>query len=464
MSLGRKLLIGFLVASLLCCTPCGAIALVGAFSGTKSVIELLMKNEAECSGIGAAVGTNINVNVGGFTTQGTQGTQTWDAKMVRNAAIIVQVGNQKGVPPRGWLVAVAAGMQESTLRSLANSNVPQSMNLPNEGVGSDHQSVGIHQGQTWENDSTGWGLARELLDPVYDSLVFYFGAKKAAPTYYEGKEMPADAKAYRRDTPTEGLIGVPNWQNMSVGEAAQQVERSATPGAHGRWEEDAKQLVAHVSGIKIDDLFGGGCTVVAHCGPQGEQVTGTPPQVVNGWANPVPGAPGWGSFGPRGDGFHWGVDLMAKPCTPIYSPSDGKVSTIACNYGQGEPGTRLTPQNSGPNAPKNTSCDHDGHGAGRGCGWYIVIEHTTKGASGGFVATGHCHLIQAPVVAVGEQVRVGQLIGFVGASGGAKSAAAGGSGEHNHSEVLDGCQALTSGTCNVDPQVFYRSKGVPGVG
>src|ERR1043165_8693131 len=43
---------------------------------------------------------------------------TWNAEQVHNAATIIGVGISMGVPARGWIVAVAAAMQESNLINL----------------------------------------------------------------------------------------------------------------------------------------------------------------------------------------------------------------------------------------------------------------------------------------------------------------------------------------------------------
>ena len=42
----------------------------------------------------------------------------WDADQVGNAATIIAVGMRLGVPPRGWVIAVATAMQESILINL----------------------------------------------------------------------------------------------------------------------------------------------------------------------------------------------------------------------------------------------------------------------------------------------------------------------------------------------------------
>ncbi|MEU9505327.1 M23 family peptidase, partial [Micromonospora sp. NPDC048170] len=46
----------------------------------------------------------------------------WDSDQVGNAAAIVTTGARLGLPARGWVIAVATAMQESTLRNLAGGD------------------------------------------------------------------------------------------------------------------------------------------------------------------------------------------------------------------------------------------------------------------------------------------------------------------------------------------------------
>ncbi|WP_435589317.1 hypothetical protein [Micromonospora chalcea] len=55
----------------------------------------------------------------------------WDVEQVDVAAIIIDIGVTKGVPRWGWVIAVAAAMQESRLR-----------NLPHLSTRNDHDSIG----------------------------------------------------------------------------------------------------------------------------------------------------------------------------------------------------------------------------------------------------------------------------------------------------------------------------------
>ncbi len=119
----------------------------------------------------------------------------WDSEQTANAATIVTVGAERQVPPRGWVIALATAMQESTLR-----------NLP----GGDRDSVGLFQ----QRPSQGWGTPTQLQDPRYAAGRFY-----------------------------TALLAVDGWQAMPLTDAAQAVQRSAYPGAYAKWEHEAIALV-----------------------------------------------------------------------------------------------------------------------------------------------------------------------------------------------------------------------------
>ncbi len=131
-------------------------------------------------------------------------------EMSANATIIIKVGRQLGVPDYGIVVALAAAMQESSLRNI------------NYG---DRDSIGLFQ----QRPSAGWGSNSQLLDPVYASRLFYGG-----PT------NPNKGK-------TRGLLEVPNWQKLSVTKAAQAVQISAFPNAYAKWETSARAWFAALS-------------------------------------------------------------------------------------------------------------------------------------------------------------------------------------------------------------------------
>jgi len=128
-----------------------------------------------------------------------------------NAAAIVEAGRRMNLPTRAHVVAITTVMQESNLRNLANPAVPKSLNLPHEGVDSNYDSVGLFQ----QRPSQGWGSAEQLMNPGESSRLFY-----------------------------NRLVKITGWETMSIGGAAQVVQRSAFPGAYDKHRARAQQIVA----------------------------------------------------------------------------------------------------------------------------------------------------------------------------------------------------------------------------
>ncbi|GAA4900337.1 hypothetical protein LX16_0591 [Stackebrandtia albiflava] len=132
---------------------------------------------------------------------------------MNNAVRIIEIGEQLGISEKGQAIALATAMQESSFRNLANDSVPASLGIPNEGVGSDHDSVGMFQ----QRPSQGWGTVEQCMDVEYATTKFY----------------------------TE-LLRVDGWENMSIAEAAQTVQVSAHPDAYARWEGLAYDILEQV--------------------------------------------------------------------------------------------------------------------------------------------------------------------------------------------------------------------------
>ena len=145
----------------------------------------------------------------------------WDDEQMGNATTIVAVGKRLNVPPRGWIIALATAMQESSLR-----------NLP----GGDRDSVGLFQ----QRPSQGWGTVEQLRKPEYAANAFY-----------------------------QRLLEVPDWWQLPLAEAAQAVQRSAFPDAYAQWEADARNLAAAITGTTSQGLTicGGGGWVRPVDGP-----------------------------------------------------------------------------------------------------------------------------------------------------------------------------------------------------
>src|SRR5680860_410768 len=123
-----------------------------------------------------------------------------DGEQAANARVIVSVGQQRGVPARGLVVALMTAMQESTLRNLPYG---------------DRDSLGLFQ----QRPSTGWGSPEQVMDPASSAAAFYGGP--ASPT------------------PNPGLLDVVGWEQMPATVAAQAVQRSAYPEAYATWESSA---------------------------------------------------------------------------------------------------------------------------------------------------------------------------------------------------------------------------------
>ncbi|RST11512.1 peptidoglycan endopeptidase [Streptomyces sp. WAC05374] len=116
------------------------------------------------------------------------------AEQVPNARTIVATGISLDVPKKGQIIALATAMQESRLRNL------------NYG---DRDSLGLFQ----QRPSQGWGTAQQIRDPVYASERFY-----------------------------KALLKVNGWQQMTVTQAAQAVQKSGYPDAYAQWENLATAL------------------------------------------------------------------------------------------------------------------------------------------------------------------------------------------------------------------------------
>ncbi|MCF0095587.1 peptidase M23 [Micromonospora sp. MH99] len=129
---------------------------------------------------------------------------------MENAEAIVNTGRKMGVPRRGLVIAVATAMQESNLYNVASGVLPESQNYPHQGVGWDHDSVGLFQ----QRSSSGWGPVGRLMDPEFATRQFL-----------------------------SALEQVPGWQQMRLTDAAQAVQVSAYPEHYQQHEWRATRVV-----------------------------------------------------------------------------------------------------------------------------------------------------------------------------------------------------------------------------
>lgn len=142
---------------------------------------------------------------------------TLDQASLSNAGKIIGSGHVMQIPERGLLIALMTAWQESTIHNLANTDVPESLLLPHDGVGHDHDSVGVMQ------QRPSWGTLKERMTVEVSTRLFY-----------------------------TRLAALPHWQQMSLNDAAQAVQISGVPDAYGKWETLARQLLANSTGNPID--------------------------------------------------------------------------------------------------------------------------------------------------------------------------------------------------------------------
>lgn len=142
------------------------------------------------------------------------------------ARTYISTGQQMGVPRSGQVIAIMMSLQESSLRVLANANVPGSLSFRHEGVGRDHDSLGTAQ----QRPAAGWGTIEQLMDPIYNARAFYGGPD--GPNHGSPR----------------GLLDIPGWTSLEKGHAAQAVQISAFPELYARWEPDAEAIVRALAG------------------------------------------------------------------------------------------------------------------------------------------------------------------------------------------------------------------------
>ena len=338
------------------------LLLLGPFMGLLGIGVLMNPSaNAECTidGSGITVG-NIPDSLTATTANGE--TITLNRQQLTHAATIIEIGSGiDGVGRDGIQIALMAALTESSLRMLSNTSAyPESADYPNDGNGSDHDSLGLFQ----MRPQSGWGTVAELMDPVYQAEAFFGG-----PT---GPNHPSP----------RGLLDIPGWEQMDKGEAAQAVEVSAYPDRYRNYESVAETILTTLTGTTTTASAGasaGDATV-----PAVQTVAAESSRVVF----PVPAGTSvlTSEYGPRAhpisgeSSFHTGTDFAAPDGIPILAAADGTV-TVAEFSG--------------------------------GYGGLIVIEHTIDGST---VATAYIHSWADGIhVTVGDQVSAGQHIADAGA-------------------------------------------------
>jgi len=130
-----------------------------------------------------------------------------NAPQAENAALIIRIGRELGIPDRGIAIALATSMVESWLRNLDHG---------------DRDSLGLFQ----QRPSTGWGTPEQIRDREHSIRAFYGGAHDP------------------NGTTTRGLLDIPGWESMGFADAAQAVQISAHPDRYTQWEAPAYAWLA----------------------------------------------------------------------------------------------------------------------------------------------------------------------------------------------------------------------------
>jgi cell wall-associated NlpC family hydrolase len=232
-----------------------------------------------------------------------------------NAQIIYNIAASLGLPHQAAVIAIATAMQESRLQNLPYG---------------DADSLGLFQ----QRPSQGWGTPAQIMNPVNAATAFY-----------------------------SALVRVPDWQSLPVAVAAQDVQRSANPGAYAQWQDLATTLVNELSGTASQCLTDNGLNVPAtgttHLPAGFSLPAGTPPaiQTAISYALNQLGKPYiWGGTGPAGydcSGLVMmaycaaGIDLprttfqQVNTGTPVYSLSQLRPGDLL--FTAGSDGTATDP-------------------------------------------------------------------------------------------------------------------------
>lgn len=319
-------------------------------------------------------------------------TFTLTKRQLTHAATIITVGSKiDGVTRAGLKIALMAALTESTLRMLSNTNTyPESGDYPNDGNGSDHDSLGLFQ----MRPQAGWGTVAELMDPKYQAAAFFGGPN--------GPNYPSP----------RGLLDIPGWKSMGLGEVAQAVEVSAFPDRYNNYAPVAEQILVMLTTGNTATSSSGQTAIAA-------PVLDANPAASRRVVFPLPEGT-WvqtDDFGARTDPIsgeqseHRGMDFGAADGTPILAAADGVVTVAEFTDSWGG---------------------------------LIVIEHQIGGE---IVATAYAHMWKHGIyVTAGERVVAGQHIGDVGSSGYS-------TGAHLHFEVRPGG---TNGTA-IDPAAWLNA-------
>lgn len=250
-------------------------------------------------------------------------------------------------------IAVATAMQESSLGGNPSTRKPN-------GDG----DAGIFQQRVLK----GWyGTLAQVNDVAYGTRTFLNG-KKLTAADVAGASNPAGPVGYT----IPGLAQIKNWENMSLTQAAQAVQRSAFPNAYAKHEALATALVNQYVAATA-----GGSTSSSSSASFGNFVKGGSVVTTKFRATGSMWSLGW----------HTGVDFRASTGTAVIAVAAGTI--VSGNWGSS-------------------------------FGNHVILQV----ADG--TRFGYCHL-KSSAVKAGQKVSVGQVLGYADSTGNV-------SGPHLHVE------------------------------
>jgi hypothetical protein len=214
------------------------VAAVAAFALAipVAILALVLVVAGNC-GVG---GSSAGLTVSGSTTVAVQG---WKGEQLVNAATIIDTIAGRGLSSAVQVVAVTAAMGES---SLVNLNHDDDARNPD---GSIADGGGLFQQQV----SQGWGTWEQVTDPAYATNTF-----------------------------VDRLLTVSGWESMPVTIAINRVQGNSDPQHYAKFEADAREVVAALTGDTVDASASAQCTAGSGNYPP---ATGQPPGPWGGFQN-----------------------------------------------------------------------------------------------------------------------------------------------------------------------------------
>ncbi|PUB28777.1 peptidase M23-like protein [Promicromonospora sp. AC04] len=276
----RAVLVLAVLTAAVLAVPAAVIAMVVLVGG--AVSENQSQNGCSMSASVVPAGGQAT-SAGGFT-----------GEQLQNASVILQVGQERGVPARAQAIAVMTALGESGMRNLSYGDDRFGVRNPD---GTLTSSIGMFQEQKW------YGTVEERLDPVQSSGRFY-----------------------------DRLLAITGWETLEPTIAAHKAQRNADPYHYEQYWDQALQVIQLVSGADAEDLAalsesiqGAAATAPCMTGSIGRAAVS-----AGGWANPAVGTKASG-FGPRSTGiagastYHLGQDIAAACGTQVFAAAAGRV-------------------------------------------------------------------------------------------------------------------------------------------